>query len=111
MPIKHHTCVTLACDVCGEPFNADADSYSVRHFDDQDEAAQDARDYDWYADVIDGVILCGSDDGKHCDKARELAAHLTGDDLESLYAVYPQLVPDDDAAEPASTAPATESGA
>lgn len=68
MAIKTHSCISVACDVCKNEF----EGYwgVVRHYDDRDEAIQDARDYEWHV-ALDGSVVCSTEDTAHRDAIRK----------------------------------------
>ncbi|MFV8127499.1 hypothetical protein [Streptomyces syringium] len=61
MSIKTHTCVTITCDVCGEP--CAPDDYAV-HFASAAEARRLARFYGWLV-TGDGHVICNEADIAH----------------------------------------------
>ncbi|MFF7308118.1 hypothetical protein [Streptomyces sp. NPDC008137] len=61
MPIKTHTCITVACDVCKYKF--DEDEYTA-HFADLDEARKALSGTGWTI-TADRKIFCASDDIDH----------------------------------------------
>ncbi|MGY0062797.1 hypothetical protein ACWY4P_40730 [Streptomyces sp. LZ34] len=72
MAFRQHTCVIVACDVCGNAATPDGD---VPHFDTQAEAlAHLAADPDYYANTWhrrpNGLLVCWVRDAVH-DRARE----------------------------------------
>lgn len=61
MPVTTHTCLTLACDVCGIKY--EPDDYSV-HFADLAEARDCTRTEGWTV-TADRKVFCGTEDGEH----------------------------------------------
>jgi len=61
MPVKTHTCLTVACDVCGEKYQPD--DYSV-HFADLAEARALTRAEGWTI-TADLKAICGTEDEDH----------------------------------------------
>lgn len=66
--IKTHSCLTVACNVCGDPFPGDVEDYEELHFDTIAEARthQDpwGDEYKWIIQD-DGYALCAEDDESH----------------------------------------------
>ena len=62
MPIKPHACLSVHCDVCGEPLQDFEDS--TMHFATADEARIMARHYRWNA-LSGGEFLCPERDQDH----------------------------------------------
>jgi hypothetical protein len=61
MPVNSHTCLTLACDVCGVKYQPD--DYSV-HFADLAEARDLTRVEGWTV-TADRKVICGVADDDH----------------------------------------------
>ncbi|WP_030169058.1 hypothetical protein [Streptomyces sp. NRRL S-813] len=61
MPVKTHTCLTVACDVCGEKYTPD--DYTP-HFRDLAEARDCTRGEGWTV-TADGKIYCAAEDIAH----------------------------------------------
>lgn len=63
MAIKKHSCVSVACDVCGREFEG---SYNegVRHYETRAEALGDAEGVDWCVTTAGGAI-CDVEDDAH----------------------------------------------
>jgi hypothetical protein len=61
MPIKTHTCITVACDVCKYKF--DEDEYTA-HFADLDEARKALVGTGWTI-TADRKVFCASSDMEH----------------------------------------------
>jgi hypothetical protein len=89
--IKTHTCYTAACDICGK----EIDSYEggIIHHPDIAEALSLAEDADWWTGDgdPDTTALCDTRDDAHLAKAREIAATLTGDTLETFGSYWPEV--------------------
>jgi hypothetical protein len=63
MPIRTHTCITVACDVCKQPLEAFEDEGTI-HFADLAEARSLARHYRWNA-LSGGEFVCPERDPEH----------------------------------------------
>lgn len=61
MPIKTHTCLTLACDVCRIDY--EPDDYTV-HFRDVAEARDCTLREGWTV-TANGKVICGTEDDDH----------------------------------------------
>ncbi|MGW5429983.1 hypothetical protein ACWET9_22635 [Streptomyces sp. NPDC004059] len=61
MPIKNHTCITVACDVCNYAY--DEDEYTA-HFDNLTEARKALTGTGWTI-TADSKAFCASDDMDH----------------------------------------------
>jgi len=61
MPIRSHNCLTVTCDVCGQPYKPD--DYDV-HFADVAEARDSTRADGWTI-TADRKVICGTEDGDH----------------------------------------------
>lgn len=61
MPVKTHTCLTIACDVCGATY--EPDDYTV-HFTDLAEARTLTRAEGWTI-TADRKAICGTEDDDH----------------------------------------------
>jgi hypothetical protein len=61
MPVKTHTCLTIACDVCREEYRPD--DYAV-HFADLAEARSLTRVEGWTI-TADLKAICGTEDEDH----------------------------------------------
>lgn len=68
MAIKTHNCVSIACDVCKDEFEGGYEG--IRHFDDEDEARNEARDYEWHVG-LDGSVVCPTETAAHWDAIRK----------------------------------------
>lgn len=66
--ITKHSCVAIACDVCKDQFEGGYEG--IRHFDDEDEAFQDVREYEWHV-ALDGSVVCPAENAAHTDRIRE----------------------------------------
>jgi len=86
---KTQTCVTIACDVCGEQMQGDF----VYHFDSIADAQGAASGEEWFI-AVDGRALCPDWNPKqtsHLKPALELLPTLSPDERDRLIGVYPQL--------------------
>ncbi|MFF8659517.1 hypothetical protein [Streptomyces huasconensis] len=61
MSITDHTCITVACDVCGYKF--DEDEYTA-HFTDLQEARSALRGTGWTI-TADRKVFCATEDDEH----------------------------------------------
>ena len=61
--IREHTCITVACDVCGQPLTDFEDEGTV-HFASPAEARQLARNYRWNV-LSGGEFVCPERDPEH----------------------------------------------
>ena len=61
MPIKAHSCITVACDVCNYIY--DQDEYTA-HFSDLDEARKALTGTGWTI-TADRKVFCATDDADH----------------------------------------------
>jgi hypothetical protein len=61
MPVKTHTCLTIACDVCGLKY--EPDDYAV-HFRDIPEARDCTRAEGWTV-TADRKVICATEDDDH----------------------------------------------
>ncbi|GCD37999.1 hypothetical protein OEIGOIKO_05809 [Streptomyces chrestomyceticus JCM 4735] len=61
MPTHTHTCITLTCDVCTEPYAPE--DYTV-HFDSITDAISHSRTSGWTA-TAEGRVVCSLQDNAH----------------------------------------------
>lgn len=61
MPVKTHTCLAIACDICGNGY--EPDDYAV-HFRDLAEARDCTRREGWTI-TSDGKVICATGDEPH----------------------------------------------
>jgi len=61
MPVRSHTCLTLTCDVCGQPYKPD--DYDV-HFANLTEARTLSRPDGWTI-TADRKVFCDTEDTDH----------------------------------------------
>lgn len=71
--ITKHSCVSIACDVCKDEFEGGYDG--IRHFEDETDALDDVRDYEWHV-APDGSVVCPVDNAAHWNAIR--AQHAAG---------------------------------
>lgn len=64
MPIRQHSCISLACDVCKDPLR-DIESEATVHFDTDTEATTTARALHWL--VTAEALICPWLDQEHQD--------------------------------------------
>lgn len=63
MPIRVHSCMSIACDVCGADLT-DFDSGAVMHFDTEAEGHQAAR-RDFWPVASATALICPAEDSGH----------------------------------------------
>jgi len=70
MPLHTHICLTVTCDVCGEPLVDDGDGVAL-HFPSRQVARTVAAAMQWAA-LSDNRFVCNTGDGEHQTAIDEL---------------------------------------